>query len=88
MKNMFLFSKRYIRRHFILFHFRLPKWIGRVIIAPFIVETFTKNESVTATQRAFRVLFRLRRHDPVPTRNTILSRVTNLRATGSALKRK
>ncbi|XP_036359394.1 uncharacterized protein LOC118763768 [Octopus sinensis] len=39
----------------------------------FIVETFIKtNDSVTATQRAFRLHFNLGRHDPVPARNTIL----------------
>lgn len=54
----------------------------------FIVETFMKNESVTATQRAFRVHFRLGRHDPVPVRNTILLWVNNFRGGASALKRK
>ncbi|XP_036366112.1 uncharacterized protein LOC118766669 [Octopus sinensis] len=55
----------------------------------FIVETFIKtNDSVTTTQRAFRLHFNLGRHDPVPARNTILLWVTNFRATGSALKRK
>ena len=55
----------------------------------FTVETFIKtNESVTATQRAFHVHFKLGRHDPVPARNTILVWVNNFRATGSALKRK
>ena len=55
----------------------------------FTVETFIKtNETVTATQRAFRVHFKLGRHDPVPARNTILVWVNNFRATGSALKRK
>ncbi|XP_036366071.1 uncharacterized protein LOC118766599 [Octopus sinensis] len=55
----------------------------------FIVETFIKtNDSVTATQGAFRLHFNLGRHDPVPARNTILLWVTNFRATGSALKRK
>ena len=55
----------------------------------FTVETFIKtNESVTATQRAFRVHFKLGRHDPVPARNTILLWVNSFRATGSALKRK
>ena len=53
----------------------------------FTVETFIKtNESVTATQRAFRMHFKLGRHDPVPARNTILVWVNNFRATGSALK--
>ena len=55
----------------------------------FIVEKLIKtNESVTATQRAFRLHFNLGRHDPVRARNTILLWVTNLRANGSALKRK
>ena len=55
----------------------------------FTIETFLKtNEAVTATQRAFRVHFNLRRHDPVPARNTILLWVKNFRETGSALKRK
>jgi hypothetical protein len=55
----------------------------------FIVETFIVNkESVIATQRAFRVHFRLGRRDAVPTRNTILLWVNNFRASGSALKRK
>ena len=38
----------------------------------FIVETFIKNESETAMQRAIREHFELSRHDPVSTRNTIL----------------
>ena len=54
----------------------------------FIVEMFTKNESVTARQRTFRVYFGLGRQDPVPNRNTILLWVTNFRPTWSALKRK
>ena len=55
----------------------------------FIVETFIKtNESVTATQRAFRLHFKLGRHDPVPACYTILLWVTSFRATGSALKGK
>ena len=58
-------------------------------IALSLWKTFIKtNESVTATQRAFRLHFNLGRHDPVPARNTILLWVTNFRATGSALKRK
>ena len=52
------------------------------------METFKTNESVAATQRAFRLHFNLGRHDPVPARNTILLWVTNFGATGSALKRK
>ena len=64
-------------------HFRLPIWIGQA----FIVEKFIKNESITATQRIFRVHFGLGRHDPVPTQNTILLWVTNFKVTGSILKR-
>ena len=46
-------------------------WTGKH--RAFTMETFIKtNESVTATQRAFRVHFKLGRHDPVPSRNTIL----------------
>jgi len=55
----------------------------------FAVETFFKNnESVIATQRAFRRHFRLGRRAPVPDRKTILLWVSNMRATGSTLKRK
>ena len=55
----------------------------------FIVETFIKtNESVTATQRAFRLHFNFGTYEPVPARNAILLWITNFRATGSALKRK
>ena len=55
----------------------------------FVVETFFKNnESVIATQRAFRRHFRLGRRAPVPDRKTILLWVSNMRATGSTLKRK
>ena len=55
----------------------------------FIVETFIKtNESVTATQQAFRLHFNLGRRDPQPAQSTILFWVTNFRATGSGLKRK
>jgi hypothetical protein len=55
----------------------------------FVVETFFKNnESVIATQRAFRRHFRLCRRAPVPDRKTILLSVSNMRATGSTLKRK
>ena len=62
-------------------------WTGEY--RAFTVETFIKtNESVTATQRAFRVHFKLGRYDPVPARNTILVWVKNFRDTGYALKRK
>jgi len=54
----------------------------------FVVETFFKNESVIATQRAFRRHFRLGRRAPVPDRKTILLWVSNMRATGLTLKRK
>ena len=55
----------------------------------FIVETFCKNnESVIATQRGFRRHFRLGRRAPVPDRKVILLWVSNMRATGSALKQK
>ena len=55
----------------------------------FVVETFFKNnESVIATQRAFRRHFRLGRRAPIPDRKTILLWVLNMRATGSTLKRK
>ena len=43
---------------------------------------------MTAVQRAFRLHFGLKRHDFIPTRNTILLWVANFRATGSTLKRK
>jgi hypothetical protein len=55
----------------------------------FVVKTFVKNnESVIATQWAFRRHFRLGRRAPVPDRKTILLWVSNMRATGSTLKRK
>jgi len=50
----------------------------------FVVETFFKNnESVNATQRAFRRHFRLGRRAPVPDRKTILLWVSNMRAIGT-----
>jgi hypothetical protein len=50
----------------------------------FVVETFFKNnESVIATQRAFRRHFRLGRRAPVPDRKMILLWVLNLRAVGT-----
>jgi len=62
-------------------------WLGEH--RGFVVETFFKNnESVIATQRAFRRHFRLGRRAPVPDRKTILLWVSNMRATGSTLKRK
>ena len=62
-------------------------WTGEH--SAFTVKTFIKtNEAVTATQRAFRMHFKLRRHDPVPAGNTILLWVNNFGAVGSALKQK
>ena len=55
----------------------------------FVVETFFKNnESVIATQRAFRRHFRLGQRAPIPDRKMILLWVSNVRATGSTLKRR
>ena len=55
----------------------------------FVAETlFKNNESVVATQRAFRRYFRLGRRAPVPDRKTMVLWVWNMRATGSTLKRK
>ena len=55
----------------------------------FAIETFIKsNESVITTIRAFRTHFAIGRHGQVPDRKTVLSWVSNFRATGSALKRK
>ena len=60
-------------------------WTGKH--RAFTMETFIKtNESVTATQRAFRVHFKLGRHDPVPSRNTILVWVNNFRANKDAIR--
>jgi len=47
-----------------------------------------KNDSVTATQRAFRTRFGLCATDAAPDQKTILRRVSNVRARGSALPRK
>ena len=49
---------------------------------------FTNSGSITATQRLFRTHFKLGRHDPVPSRNTILLWIKNFRKNGSALKRR
>ena len=54
----------------------------------FVIEAFFKNNSVTATQRAFRTRFGLYATDAVPDRKTILRWVSNVRASGSALRRK
>jgi len=55
----------------------------------FVIEAFFKNnDSVTATQRAFRTCFGLYSTDTVPDVKTILRWVSNLRASGSALPRK
>ena len=44
----------------------------------FVVETFFTNSGlITATQRLFRTHFKLGRHDPVPSRNTILLWIKN-----------
>ena len=62
------------------------KWLGSH--RSFAVETFfTNSGSITATQRLFRTHFKLGRHDPVPSRNTILLWIKNFRKNGSALKR-
>lgn len=54
----------------------------------FVVETFFKNaESVTTTQRKFRLQFNIPRNGAIPTRNTILLWVQNFRETGSALEK-
>ena len=55
----------------------------------FVVEAYYENSrSVTATQRPFRTRFALGRNASVQDRKTILLWVSNLRATGSTLKRK
>ena len=60
-------------------------WTG--IHRAFVVESFIRNnESVIATQRAFRIYFELNRGDAVPDRKTILLWVPNFRSTGSATK--
>jgi transposase len=55
----------------------------------FAYDAYVKNaESITAVQRLFRVHFNLGRHGIVPSRNTILRWVDNLRTTGSIVKKK
>lgn len=55
----------------------------------FVIEAYYENNrSVIATQRAFRREFALGPNAPVPSRNTILLWMANVRATGSATKRK
>jgi len=55
----------------------------------FVVEAFFKNnESVIATQRAFRTHFRIPSKGDVPTRKTILRWAAKFRQTGSTLNRK
>ena len=55
----------------------------------FVNEAFFKNnDSVTATQRAFRKRFGLYATDAAPNRKTILRWVSNVRASGSELSRK
>ena len=69
---------------FISFQVTHMGWTGQH--CTFIVETFIKNESITAMQREFHVHYGFGRQDPIPTQNTISLWVTNFRATGSALK--
>ena len=54
----------------------------------FVIEALFKNDSVTATQRAFRTRFGLYATDAVPDGKTILRWVSSVRASGSALPRK
>ena len=54
----------------------------------FAYDAYVKNESITAVQRLFRVHFNLGRYGIVPSRNTILRWVNNLRTTGSIVKKK
>jgi hypothetical protein len=55
----------------------------------FVVEEYIRNGgSAISTQRAFRIRFKLGRHDYVPDRKTMLVWMSNFRATGSALKKK
>jgi hypothetical protein len=55
----------------------------------FVVEAYYENNrSVLATHRAFRTHFALGQNASVPDRKTILLWISNLRATGSTLKRK
>ena len=54
----------------------------------FVVEAYYENSrSVIATQRAFRTRFALGRNASVPDRKTILLWISNLRASGSTLKK-
>jgi len=54
----------------------------------FVVETYYENNrSVITTQRAFRTRFAFGRNASVPDRKTIFLWISNLRATGSTLKR-
>ena len=55
----------------------------------FFVETFFKNgDSITVTQRKFRLHFNVARHGRIPSRNTILLWVHNFRTKASATKKK
>ena len=55
----------------------------------FIVEDFLKNgESYIAAVRNFKNCYKLRRHDQVSTRKSVMLWVTKFRAIGSALTRK
>ena len=54
----------------------------------FVVETYYENNrSVITTQRAFRTRFAFGRNASVPDRKTIFLWISNLRATGSTLKK-
>ena len=62
------------------------KWTGQH--RAFIIETFIKNESVTAPKKAFRLHYELSRYNAIPTQKTILLWVSNFTATESVVKRK
>ena len=54
----------------------------------FAVEQFFRNkDSTTVVQRLFRRHFKVKRHDSIPSRNTILRWVEAFRETGSVMKR-
>lgn len=55
----------------------------------FVYDSFIKSgESVTATQRLFRLQFNVGRHGVVPSRNTILRWVKHFRTTGNIMNKK
>jgi transposase len=59
-------------------------WSGKY--RGFVIEAFIKNnDTVSVTQREFRMRFGLYVTDAVPDRKTILRWVSNVRASGSAL---